>query len=500
MSYESKLAEMKEMVSHIEYMKYSLNSIMFWDKITYMPEAGIEYRSKEMAYMADIIYRMLNDRKFIDCTSYFNGNPKNDVVTDSMVKRIKRNSEYINKIPEDKYSAYIRQVALSEQAWSKARQQNDFDIFKPYLKNMIEYFKVFPEYWGYKDEPYDALLGYYEEDLNVKVLEKSVSSIKGELISMIKFESENERNREPEIIVSADSARQKMLWQLILKKIGFNFKAGRIDIGDHSTILANSPSDVRIVNAYNETDIRDGIFNTLHAGGKGVYQQSIDPSLLGTFLAEAPSNTLEEAVGRFYENIIGRSKGFWDYIYDEATAIIPELDCDSDSKASLDEFYRSINIHKPTMIRLDADELTYLIHIIIRYEIERDLISDRLKIDDLEEAWMEKYKGYLGIIPSDDREGVLQDIHWASGYFGYFPTYIISNLAAAQFAAAIEKEKGDIEDLIRQGRIGEITEWMQENIYKFGATYNSSELIRHATGEELDPGYYLDYLHSKISK
>lgn len=500
MSYGLKLEEIKEMISHIEYMKYSLNSIMFWDKITYMPEAGIEYRSKEMAYMADVIYRMLNDRKFIDCVSYFDGNPNNDIVTNAMVKRIKRNSEYINKIPENKYGEYIRQVAISEQAWSKARQNNNFNIFKPYLKNMIEYFKVFPEYWGYEEEPYDALLGYYEEGLTVKEIDAAVGSIKDELIDMIKAEANKDANKKPEIIVSADAARQKLLWQLILKKIGFNFEAGRVDVGDHSTILANSPADVRIVNSYDPDDIRDGIFNTLHAGGKGVYQQSIDNRLLGTFLAEAPSNTLEEAVGRFYENIIGRSRGFWDYIYNEAEAIIPELDFATKGSSSFDEFYRSINIHRSTMIRLDADELTYLMHIIIRYEIERDLISDQLKIDDIEEAWAEKYKKYLDVSPTNNREGVLQDIHWASGYFGYFPTYIISNIAAAQFAAAIEKENGDLDDLIRQGKIGVITEWMQHNIYRFGATYSSRQLIEHATGEKLNSGYYLDYLHTKLNK
>lgn len=500
MSYEKKLAEIKEMISHIEYMKYTLNSVIFWDKITYMPNAGIEFRSREMAFMADVIYQMLNDKKFIDCVNYFEGNPKNDVVTNAMVKRIKRNSEYINKIPEIKYGEYIRQVAVSEQAWSKARQNNDFNIFRPYLKDMIEYFKIFPEYWGYEDEPYDALLGYYEEGVTVKEIEKYVEFIKGELMEMIKAEGTKATNAKPVEIISADETRQKLLWQMILKKIGFDFNAGRVDVGDHSTILANSPSDVRIVNSYDENDIRDGIFNTLHAGGKGVYQQSINNGLLGTLLAEAPSSTLEEAVGRFYENIIGRSHGFWECIYNEAAAIIPEIDSKASSTESLDEFYQSINIHKPTMIRLDADELTYLMHIIIRYEIERDLISGDLKTDDIEEAWAVKYKKYLGISPNGEREGVLQDIHWASGYFGYFPTYIISNIAAAQIAAAIEKENGDLEDLMRQGKIGDITTWMQNNIFRFGATYGSKELIEKATGEELNPVHYIDYLHKKLSK
>ena len=493
MSYSSRLAEFREMISHIEYVKYTLNSLLFWDKMTYMPPEGIEYRSKVMAFTADEEYRMLSGNRFKNYVEYFDGNRHNDVVTDAMVRRIKRNSEYIRKIPEDEYSEYIRLIAVSEQVWSEARKANDYNIFKPYLEQIVGTFRKFAEYWGYEAAPYDALLSYYEPGVTTSMIDSLVSAIKDELTALIKKEAEMDRNLKPAQTIAADGKTQGRLWHLLLEKIGFSFTAGRVDIGEHPTILANSPSDVRIVNSFEENDIRDGIFNVLHSGGKGIYQQSIDKGLLGTFLAEAPSNTMEESVGRLYENIIGRSRGFWDLVYDEAAEIIPEL------KGDFDEAFRSVNIHKPSLIRLDADEVTFLIHIIIRYEVERGLLDGSLSVDDLQTVWADKYQEYLGIKPNNDREGVLQDIHWASGYFGYFPTYIISNLAAAQYAAAITRDCGDMDDLVRDGRIGEINKWMKDNVYRYGAVYDSNELLERATGESLDPKYYLDYLKSRTT-
>ncbi|MGN0714335.1 MAG: carboxypeptidase M32, partial [Anaerovoracaceae bacterium] len=267
------------------------------------------------------------------------------------------------------------------------------------------------------------------------------------------------------------------------------------DTGAHPTILANSPSDVRIVNAYRQEDLRYGLFNVLHSGGKGIYQQSIDPALLGTFLAEVPSFAMEECIGRFYENILGRSRGFWSYFFDQICAAVPDF-----SERTPRDFYEDVNRISSSRIRLEADQLTYLLHIIIRYELERELINGRLTVSNLPQAWNQKYEDYLGMSPENDREGVLQDIHWAAGYVGYFPTYIVADLTAAQLAASIEKECGSLESLMETGNFAAITDWLRANIFCSGARYTAEELTLRATGEPLTSGYYMDYLRKKFSE
>ncbi|MGF6375485.1 carboxypeptidase Taq [Clostridiales Family XIII bacterium PM5-7] len=495
MTYEHRLEELKELITNIEYVRYTLNSLIYWDKITYMPPEGIEYRSRVMGFMADQQYQMMAGRKFTSHVKFFDGHKRNSNKTNAMIKRIRLSASYVNKIPEDEYREYIKLIAVSEQVWHKARKENDYNLFKPYLSKIIETFKSFANYWGYEHDPYDALLGYYEEGLNVKEMDEVVESVKEPLLSMVDFVKNKHKPEKNLCIGNIELERQKKVWELLLEKIGFDFNAGRLDTGSHTTILANSPGDVRVVNDYQEDDIRMGIFNVLHSGGKGVYQQRIDKGLLGTFLAEAPSFATEEAVGRFYESIIGRSRGFWEHVYPEVIEIIPEIE-----EIGFESFFKSINDYKPSLIRMDADELTYLIHVIIRYELEKDLIHDELTVADLPSAWNDKYQQYLGLRPSKDSEGVLQDIHWAAGYVGYFPSYFVSNLAAAQFAAAIERDKGDMRQLLASGNMETINQWMEEHIYRHGAIYSFSELIAKETGEALNAEHYIGHLRNRLSE
>lgn len=496
MQYDEKLTEFKELIKKIEYIKYTLNSLIYWDKITYMPKEAIGYRSQVMSFLADEQYKLFTCDAFRSYVEYFDGNPKNDCVTEAMIKRIKRNFLYVSKIPEKEYSAYIELIAVSEQIWAEAQEKSDFQMFLPQFEKIFDCFRKFAEYWGYEDDPYDALMGYYEEGMTVGKIDPIVQEVKTFLIDFIdQIKKEGHIKEEWKQNYKVDLNRQEKLWKAILNKIGFSFQRGRLDTGSHTTILANSPYDVRIVNTYSEADLKTGIFNVLHSGGKGIYQQSIAPELLGTFLCEVPSFAMEESIGRFYENMIGRNKGFWQCFFDTAKEIIPEIE---ESSAQL--FYEKGNLMHPSAIRLNADELTYLVHVIVRYELERDLIGGKIKVRDLPKIWKEKYQSYLGIIPENDGEGVLQDIHWAAGYVGYFPTYFLSNLWAAQLAAAIEKEMGSLEQLTAEGRFDQINHWLKEKVYRFGAIYSSEELIESATGEPLSSKYYIDYLRKKYSE
>lgn len=493
-SYGARLQRFQELVRRIEYYQYTLKSLIYWDKITYMPPAGIEYRSKVMAFLADEQYKLLSGGEFGSYVRYFDHHKKNNDITNAMLHRIQRSSAYVNRIPEDEYRAYIELIAVSEQVWDQARLTANFALFQPYLKRIVETFRRFAAYWGYEKSPYDALLGYYEEGLTCEELDQSVEDLKDFLISAAqKIYACGTRTTPP--LPPVNEGCQRQVWNMLLHGIGFDLNAGRIDLGSHTTILANSPSDVRIVNSYNERDFSAGLFNTLHSGGKGIYQQSIDKELLGTFLAEAPSFTMEESIGRLYENIIGRSRGFCEQFWPRIFNLVPELKFFSE-----EVFFRYANVLHPSPLRTEADELTYLLHIIIRYELERSLIDGSLEVEDLPRRWNEKYQAYLGVCPKNDGEGVLQDVHWAAGYMGYFPTYFVANLMSAQIASALERDHGSLNELVGRGEFATINRWLGEHIFRYGACYSTRELLERATGESLEPNYYKDYLRKKFSE
>ena len=498
MNDQAKLAELRSIIEKIEYLKYTTNSLIYWDKITYMPKSAIGYRSKVMSFLAGEQYKLLADSEFQRLVQYFDHNRHNDFITNAMIRKLTASAENIRKIPEHEYQQYIELIAVSEQIWTEAKEKHAFDVFQPYLKKIFETFRQFAEYWGYQNNPYDALLEYYVEGLTVDTMDAMVSEIKPVLITLLNLIAEKKQEGEvpkPIQLGSVSKERQQAVWTMILEKIGFCFDSGRIDIGSHPTILASSPDDVRVVNTFSEHELWGGIFNILHCGGRGLYQQSISKQLLGTLLAEVPSFAMEEAIGRLYENIIGRSKGFWQFIYEPLTEIVPEL-----KAYTPQEIYEAVNDAYPSLIRLEADELTYLLHIMIRYELEKEIIGGTLNVDDLPEAWKRKYEESLGIVPQNDAEGVLQDIHWAAGYVGYFPSYFFANIAAAQLWASMNEQIGDINERMAGGRFEEIHNWLSQNIYRHGSLYSSHELIERACGRPLASSDYIAYLRNKFSE
>ena len=307
MIYQTKLEEFKRLVSEIEMLDNTRNSLIYWDKITNMPLDGIEYRSQVMAYLADQQYKLMSGREFNSYLKYFNNHPRNNEITNAMVRRICSNSGYVNKIPEAEYKDYTALLSKSEKIWEQAKAEKKMESILPYWEQIFNHFRRFAEYWGYEDKSYDALMGYYNQELTVAKMDEMVDELKRVLIA---YRERIHSVAETEVIEltdipAVDEKRQKRIWEMTLSELGFSFEAGRVDVGSHPTMLANSPFDVRIVNGYSEKDFRTGIFNILHSGGKGIYQQSISKELMGTLLADAPSWILEEAVGRFYENILG---------------------------------------------------------------------------------------------------------------------------------------------------------------------------------------------------
>lgn len=492
---EEKLEKIKEHVRKIEYLRYTNNSLLYWDKISKMPPKGIGFRSEVMSFLAGEIHKLSQDKELIGLVNYFMGKDSEDldIETNSMIRSIKRNYEYTSRIPVGEYRDYIHLITGAEEVWSVCKKNNDFDTIAPYLEKIVGHFQKFAEYWGYEDEPYDALLSYYEEGVTVKVVDSMFNELRDFIVELLKKIQKSKVKIKKDIFEgNFNKEMQSKMTNDILDKIGFDFEAGRLDESVHPTILANSNKDVRILTCYHENDFRPAFTTALHEGAQALYEQGISSDLYGTLLAEASSMGILEAIASFYENIIGKSKAFWDCYYPTMQGYFPSL-----KEIACQDFVKSINSVESSFIRMDADELTYNLHIIIRYEIEKDLINGKLKVKDVPNVWNQKYKDYLGIEPPSDSLGVLQDVHWFSGYWGYFPSYVLGNLYAAQIYQTLKNEKPDYDEILASGDWKEITEWLKEKIFVHGAIYNPQELIYLVTDENLKAEYFIDYLNEK---
>ncbi|MBU5294283.1 carboxypeptidase M32 [Anaerosalibacter bizertensis] len=492
---EKKLQKIKEHIRKIEYLKFTNNNLLYWDKVTNMPKKGIGFRSEVMSFLAGELHKLIEDKEFVKLVAYFDSkDPQElDIQTISMIRKIKGNYEYINKIPSKEYRDYIYLIAEAEQVWSKSKRNDDFESVVPYLEKIVEHFKNFTEYWGYEEEPYDALFSFYGAGVNTKMVDEMFQELKGYIVKLLEDISTSKVRINDEIFSGYfnKDAQSKMTID-ILNRIGFDFDAGRVDEGEHPTILPNSNKDVRIITSYNEEDFRPAFTTALHGGGQALYEQGISSDLYGTLLAEPSSVVFLEAIARFYENIFGRSKEFWDFYYPIMQGYFPSF-----KTISKKNFYKALNKVDYSLIRMDADELTYNLHIIIRYEIEKDLINNKLSVKDIPDVWNEKYKEYLGIEPPNHGLGALQDVHWFSGYFGYFPNYILGNLYAAQIYSMIKREIPDYGELVSSGNWDKINDWFKEKIFIHGSIYYPEELIYLVTDENLKVDYFIDYLDEK---
>lgn len=492
-NYKEKRQEFKEYLKMIEYLNSSI-AVLEWDTMVNAPKKAINYRSEMLGYLSSESYKLTTSEKMKEFIDFFNEVGNMDQVTRATVEKVTKEYNKTKKIPEKEYRDYTIATSISSAAWEEAKEKSDFSIFEPHLKKMIDFKRKFVEYWGYKENKYDTLLDFYEPGITVKQLDRVFSELRDGIVELLekikatgyvpntKFFTENFSKEE-----------QVEFHNFVLDKMEYDYKdAGRVDESTHPFTTNFGNKDVRITNHYYENDFRSGLFSAIHEGGHAIYEQDIPDELQGTLLAEGASMGIHESQSRFYENIIGKSKEFWKYFYPEAKKRFEQF-----KDISFEEFYNGLNLVEPSLIRTEADELTYSIHVIIRYEIEKLLISGELEVKDLPKVWNEKYKEYLGVEPKCDAEGVLQDMHWSDGSFGYFPSYALGNLYGAQFLNIMKKDIPDLYSEIEKGNLHIVHEWLKENIHKYGAIYKPVELIKKVTGEELTAKYFIEYLNEK---
>jgi carboxypeptidase Taq len=494
-NYEVKLKEFKEHLQKIEYINNAV-SLAYWDMRVSIPKKGIPYRGQLIGYLSSEAYKLQTSDTMKSYIDYFETLQDLDDVTKAMVANAKRGYERTKKIPEDRYREYVVLTSDAEAAWEDAKEKSNFSIFKPYLEKIVGFQKEFADYWGYKNNRYDALLDDYERGITVEIIDEVFAEVRNAIVSLLNRIKDNGTVINTEFLKrNFPKKDQEDFGVYVLKAIGYDFDAGRLDESVHPFTVDLNNKDVRITTRYFENDFRGALFGSIHEGGHALYEQDIPDDLQGTLLGGGTSMGIHESQSRFYENILGRSKEFWMHFYPEAQRRFDQF-----KDISFEDFYRGINSVEPSLIRVEADELTYSLHIIIRYEIEKALINGEVEVKDLPQLWNEKYKDYLGIEPKNDAQGVLQDVHWSGGSFGYFPSYALGNLYGAQFLNTMLKDIPSFYKDVEQGKLAGIHSWLKENIHKHGSVYTPSELIYKVTGEGLKAQYFIDYLEKKYSE
>ena len=463
-------------------------ALLGWDLETHMPEKGAPYRAKQMATLAKFSQKLLvseeMDRyltELRDPAAFDKLKPNEQ----ALVREVGRSYDKRRQIPMDLLEAMVETTAEAHQTWVTARAQKDFSKFAPLLERIVDLNRQMAEALGYEESPYDALLDEYEPDLTVSQLNPLFEDLKGQIVPLLKAITESGFVPETKFLETGKYPidQQMAFSRKVLDEMGFDFAAGRLDLSAHPFSSGASIGDVRLTTRVNENEVFSALSSSMHEGGHGMYEQGIDPALSRTPLSEGTSLGIHESQSRMWENQVGRSKGFWQHYFPQLQKTFAPSGLDA---VTTEQFYAGINIVKPSFIRVESDEVTYNLHILVRFEIEKAVIEGRLPVAEIPAAWNAKMQEYLGITPPDDSQGCLQDIHWSHGSFGYFPTYTLGNLYAAQFFNQAKKEIPGLEAKIAQGDMAVLREWLRNKIHKVGKSDTAATIVQRVTGPNQD--------------
>jgi carboxypeptidase Taq len=482
-------------------------SLLSWDQETYMPAGGGEARAEQISTLQGIAHQKLVSPEiegllasWIDPeTGEIRDSPGEawDEPSRSLLREVWRDYSRAKKLPSDFVIKLSRECSLAQQVWAEAKENQSFSQFLPNLRTVLSLKREEAAYLGYRDSPYDALLDEYEPGSTIKELRPLFAQIKGRLVPLLKKIQESSVQIDDTMLFHTfDQARQLEFGRMVLIAMGYDFERGRLDLSAHPFTTSFHPTDVRVTTRVHEHDLQACLFSCIHEGGHGLYDQGLDPRYFGTPLGDSVSLGIHESQSRMWENCVGRSRPFWRFFYPMLQQTFHH------QLRSLDgeQFYAAINRVKPSLIRVEADELTYNLHIMLRFEIEQDLIEGKTRPEDLPGIWNQKMEEYLGIVPSNDAEGVLQDVHWSFGAFGYFPTYTLGNLYSVQFYEQAKLEIPHLEDEIAAGQLMVLQRWLGQKIHRWGRMFTPDHLSRRVTGKSLDPEPFLSYVEKKYGE
>ena len=493
-----------ELAPYLERAKaFEAALVLFeWDSATLAPEESREATAPVIGVLADQYFRTLINDEVKDLLKKLETEEEQKELTDlekSIVKELKKSYEEMEVVPPEEYREFSELTTRAAGIWEKAKENADFKEFEETLGRIVELRKKFI---GYRYDankhanPYDVLLNDFEPGFTVEKLDEFFDLIKKELVPFIKEVLEQSKDVDKSYnSLSYSVDKQKEFSKFLAEYIGFDFNRGVMAESAHPFTTNLHNRDVRITNHYYENNLESSIFSVIHEGGHGIYEMQIADEITTTIVGGGASMGMHESQSRFYENIVGRSEAFWKPIYGKLQEIYPE----QLGEVSLEQFIKGINKPEAGLIRTEADELTYSLHVLIRYEIEKMLFNNEVEVKDLPKVWNEKYKEYLGVMPNDDAEGVLQDVHWSGGMFGYFPSYALGSAVAAQIYYYMQKEM-NLDEVMEKGDLTEIKKFLGEQIHQYGKTKTTNEMLKAMTGEEFNPDYYITYLKEKFTK
>lgn len=495
MDSEASLTQLKQRLNEVIDLMH-IRNVLSWDQQTHMPPGGTRDRGHHLAsisrlvhvkYTSDEIGALLEELK-----PYAEGlDPDSDDAR--LVKVAAREYGKRIKVPADLVAETARVTAEAHIVWQEARAESDFSKFRPYLEEIVDLRRQYAGLFAPFDHIYDPLLDDYEPGMKTAEVQAIFSTLRPQQVELIQAITAKPQVDDSFLHLQFDEKKQEQFGVEVITRYGYDWQHGRLDRAAHPFTIKFGIWDVRITTRYEPNYLGSALFSTLHECGHALYGQGIDPALSRTPLATATSYAVNESQSRLYENLLGRSLEFWTHFYPRLKEYFPS----QLGNVDLETFYKGINKVEPSLIRVEADEATYNLHIMLRLELEIALMEGKLAVQDLPEAWNSRMQDYLGVVPPDDADGVLQDVHWSSGFLGYFSTYALGNLISAQLWEVVNDDIPDLREQIRRGAFDQLTGWMREKIHRHGMKFEPQELAQRLTGSKIDPAAYMRYLKSK---
>lgn len=489
---------LKEHLAEIHDLNRAM-AVLGWDQQTSMPPRGGGQRAQVVGTLSRLAHgRFASDEteRLLDAAEPEVADLAEDHDDRCLVRIVRRDYDRARKLPTEFVAAWAQDRIISNEVWRRARPANDFASFRPHLEKMVDYARRAADYYGYEDHPYDALLDVYEPGMTASDVRRVFDPLRTEQVALLQTVLRKAEPRTDFLYRSYPSAKQAEFGLAVAQALGYDLERGRLDSAPHPFATSFGRDDVRITARYKEHDLTEGLFSIFHEAGHAMYEQNVSSGLARTPLMRGASNVFHESQSRTWENLVGRSRPFWQHFFPLLRQVFSEQLADVDAEA----FYRAVNRVQPSLIRTDADEATYNLHIMLRFDLELDLITGEMRADDLPVAWRERMQAYLGVVPPDDRDGVMQDTHWSGGSIGYFPTYALGNVLSAQIYETALAEHPEIPEEMAQGRFGTLFGWLVERVYRHGRKFLPKDLVQRVTGRPLGHGPYVAYLTRKFAE
>ncbi len=472
----------------------SAAGLLSWDQETYMPPHGALIKAEQMGALSGIIHKLKTDKELISLTEELLNDSSLDDTARTNVYEFNRSLQKSLRLSTEFVEELNRTISAAYPAWHQAKSESRFEIFAPHLEKLIELKKQEILLTGYQMHPYDALMDDFEPGLTTQDVDRLFEDVRKELVPFVQNITALPSPYDSFFLQPYDENLQVAFGRTVLEAMGYDFSAGRMDRTEHPFCIGLHPGDVRVTYKIKPHDISEIIWGLIHEGGHALYEQGLPANQFGLATGSAASLAIHESQSRFWENNIGRSAEFWNYFFPKLQQIFPK----QLNHIHAHDFYKAANRVTPSLIRIQADELTYHFHIMIRFELEKSLFEGKLTVNELPPYWNNRYKDYLGLDVPNDAQGILQDVHWCHGGFGYFPTYSLGSFYAAQFYHAMSKDL-NIKELVEQGNLIPIRDWLRSNIHQHGMKYRAQQLCEKVTGEKLNFAYFMQYAQNKYN-